>query len=145
MTIEQRRKKQREYMRRYNKTEKGIANNLKQNTKFRKNNPEYWVNYSSEYFDRTGDSRFFRIGYKMKIVAEREMICSECGTKEGEMELDHIKPRCDYPELTYVDSNVQLLCKDCHKEKTRFYREQKKIIDVREQLYELDKMESVGY
>jgi hypothetical protein len=40
--------------------------------------------------------------------------CVACGTKEGAMHVDHIKPRSRFPELALDFSNLQVLCKACN-------------------------------
>lgn len=40
--------------------------------------------------------------------------CMACGRTEGEMHVDHIKPRVIYPMLELVFDNLQILCRDCN-------------------------------
>ena len=44
--------------------------------------------------------------------------CVKCGAV-GRIEVDHIKPVRDAPELAYELSNLQTLCTPCHSRKTR--------------------------
>lgn len=38
-----------------------------------------------------------------------------CNIKGGNLEMDHIKEWCNYPNLRYEISNCRTLCKACHK------------------------------
>jgi 5-methylcytosine-specific restriction endonuclease McrA len=40
--------------------------------------------------------------------------CACCAKTEGEMHVDHIKPRSKYPELELDFNNLQILCRDCN-------------------------------
>lgn len=40
--------------------------------------------------------------------------CMACATVEGEMHVDHIKPRSKYPQLQLEISNLQILCRACN-------------------------------
>lgn len=51
-----------------------------------------------------------------KRMFKRDMwTCQECGYKGSKIQLDHIKPRCLFPELTFSEDNVRTLCIECHK------------------------------
>ncbi len=39
--------------------------------------------------------------------------CIWCGSKKN-IEADHIKPFCDYPELRFAIDNGRTLCRECH-------------------------------
>lgn len=41
-------------------------------------------------------------------------VCALCRTTEGQMHVDHIKPRSLFPELALVFENLQVLCRDCN-------------------------------
>lgn len=41
-------------------------------------------------------------------------ICMLCKTVDGQMHVDHIKPRSKYPELELEFSNLQILCRACN-------------------------------
>lgn len=63
--------------------------------------------------------------YKLwrKAVFERDDYrCMDCGIRNGEIEADHILQFSKYPQLRFVLENGQVLCKSCHKAKTRFER-----------------------
>lgn len=56
-----------------------------------------------------------------KAVFERDnYTCQSCNIKGGDLEADHIKAWCSFPDLRYEISNGQTLCKDCHR-KTSTY------------------------
>lgn len=45
--------------------------------------------------------------------------CQICGHREPEiMEVDHIKPKSEFPELRFVLENLVTLCPNCHRRKT---------------------------
>lgn len=44
--------------------------------------------------------------------------CVQCGSRVR-LEVDHIKPTRDRPDLAFELSNVQVLCAPCHTTKTR--------------------------
>ena len=44
--------------------------------------------------------------------------CEICMKATEYPELDHIKKRSTHPELKYEESNIQLLCKFCHRKET---------------------------
>lgn len=56
----------------------------------------------------------------LRIAALRrdDWCCVQCGAR-GWLEVDHIKPVRDAPELAFALSNLQTLCRSCHSRKTR--------------------------
>lgn len=40
--------------------------------------------------------------------------CMLCRRRDGEMHVDHIKPRSKYPRLELKYSNLQILCRECN-------------------------------
>ncbi|MFN0168677.1 MAG: HNH endonuclease [Bryobacteraceae bacterium] len=54
------------------------------------------------------------------LVLAEEPICRVC-RREWSQEVDHIEPAARRPDLHYVRSNLQGICRGCHREKT--YRE----------------------
>lgn len=64
--------------------------------------------------DRGYDYQWAEFAKKYK---EDHPTCDKCGSDT--MAVDHIKPLRDYPELKYVDSNLQSLCRRCHLNKTK--------------------------
>lgn len=56
----------------------------------------------------------------MKMTKERDNYsCFWCGERGGELHSDHILPFIDYPRLRLEPSNIQTLCVNCHKIKTK--------------------------
>lgn len=45
-------------------------------------------------------------------------VCMQCGVKNTEIHVDHIKPRSKYPELELDENNLQVLCKKHNLEKS---------------------------
>lgn len=56
----------------------------------------------------------------MRLMAKRRdgFACVQCGSKQR-LEVDHIKPVRDAPDLAFVLTNLQTLCGTCHGRKTR--------------------------
>jgi 5-methylcytosine-specific restriction endonuclease McrA len=40
--------------------------------------------------------------------------CFACGATDGQMHVDHIKPRSRFPQLATCLTNLQILCADCN-------------------------------
>lgn len=53
-----------------------------------------------------------------KILQKFNHKCCKCESVNG-LELDHKKPVAGYPWLAFDEDNMQVLCKECHKAKTR--------------------------
>lgn len=54
-----------------------------------------------------------------KTVLDRDKwTCRSCGYTGQDMQIDHVKPRHKWPELTWDMDNIQTLCKPCHFAKT---------------------------
>jgi len=65
------------------------------------------------------DSRWQKV---RKHFLKRNPLCIEClkyNRTVPSKEAHHIKPLKKYPELKYVESNLEALCKPCHSAKTR--------------------------
>lgn len=56
----------------------------------------------------------------LRLAAKRRdgFACVKCGAV-GSLEVDHIKPVRDAPELSFELSNLQTLCIRCHSRKTQ--------------------------
>lgn len=67
---------------------------------------------------RPGGAKFFdsqewlSLRYQILLKYGRKCMC--CNTTEGEIHVDHIKPRSKYPELALDPENLQVLCKACN-------------------------------
>lgn len=55
---------------------------------------------------------------RMEILERDGWACVKCGAR-GRLEVDHIKPVRDAPELSFDPDNLQTLCPSCHTRKTR--------------------------
>ena len=52
--------------------------------------------------------------WRLEILKRDKYICVICGEKKSEIQVHHIKPYKEHPELRHVLSNGQTLCKKCH-------------------------------
>lgn len=59
------------------------------------------------------DSRAWR-DLRYRVIREQGRKCAACGRTDGELHVDHIKPRSKFPELELVQSNLQVLCRACN-------------------------------
>jgi len=55
---------------------------------------------------------------RLEALRRDNFKCVKCGSK-GRLEVDHIKPVRSNPELSFVLTNLQSLCRQCHSRKTR--------------------------
>ena len=55
---------------------------------------------------------------RMQALDRDEWQCVQCGARRG-LEVDHIEPVKDRPDLAYALANIQCLCGRCHARKTR--------------------------
>lgn len=57
---------------------------------------------------------------RLRLLALRRdgFACVQCGSRL-DLEVDHITPVRDAPELSYSLENLQVLCVSCHSRKTR--------------------------
>ena len=55
---------------------------------------------------------------RMQALERDDWRCVQCGERRG-LEVDHVQPVRDRPELSYVLGNLQCLCGRCHSRKTR--------------------------
>lgn len=62
------------------------------------------------------DSREW-LGLRFRVLAKHGAVCMLCktgGSKTNPIQVDHIKPRSKFPNLELVESNLQVLCKQCN-------------------------------
>ena len=55
---------------------------------------------------------------RMQALDRDDWACVQCGDRRR-LEIDHIKPVRDRPDLAYSLANLQTLCGRCHARKTR--------------------------
>jgi 5-methylcytosine-specific restriction endonuclease McrA len=58
---------------------------------------------------------------RIKVFAAYGRKCMKCDRVDGEMHIDHIKPRSKFPELSLTFENLQVLCRDCNLEKMHYH------------------------
>lgn len=55
-----------------------------------------------------------------QVILERDgWACVDCGTHRGRLEIDHLKPVRDRPDLSFDPRNLATRCSPCHTRKTR--------------------------
>lgn len=73
------------------------------------NAPIYSKGMGSEFY-MTKEWRQLRYS----VLVKYGKICMCCGSKDGYLHVDHIKPRSKFPELELEFSNLQVLCESCN-------------------------------
>lgn len=58
-------------------------------------------------------------GFKNRLVLEQGKKCNKCGLDTTDLSIDHILPVYSNPEKALQYENLQLLCSDCHKKKSK--------------------------
>ena len=102
---------------------------------FQKGHPTF---ISKESYKRAGEKKSGSgsgtwVGGKIKYWINQAKIrdnytCQVCGLKDLEiMEVDHIKPKSKFPELTLELNNLLTLCPNCHARKTNREKKQNKV------------------
>ena len=61
------------------------------------------------------------LSLRMKVLEHYGRQCMKCLRVDGEMHVDHIKPRSRFPELSLTFENLQVLCRDCNLEKLNYH------------------------
>lgn len=74
------------------------------------------------------------------IWKKRKHYCEECGVFLGHIPMsyhfDHILEKSKYPDLSFEENNVQILCLDCHSKKTNGFISEK----VRQRIEDVKKL-----
>lgn len=87
-----------------------LENRIKQQKaalkKMKRNHPKF---REKCFYD---SNQWRRLRYKVLTFYGRKCMC--CGAMEGQMHVDHIKPRSRFPHLQYDFENLQILCADCN-------------------------------
>ena len=88
----------------------------------------------SKQFYRT--KTWFKL--RRRVLEEYGYRCMLCGSLD-DIQVDHIRPRSREPHLSLEFSNLQVLCKDCNREKSNIhaedYREEAAMIELDRQAY----------
>lgn len=82
--------------------------------------------YAKERAENGGEVDFWKSGtwqrLRFEVLAESEGCCVLCGRSYREhgvaMEVDHIKPRSRFPDLSLDKGNLQVMCFDCNRGKS---------------------------
>jgi len=64
---------------------------------------------------------WLRVRYE--VLRNNKKMCMLCGSQEGRLHVDHIKPRSKHPLLALDINNLQLLCADCNLGKSNLYED----------------------
>lgn len=57
--------------------------------------------------------------WRNHVLIRDDYTCQKCGLKDIDiMQVDHIKPKMQFPDLRYDPNNMQTLCPNCHARKT---------------------------
>lgn len=56
--------------------------------------------------------------WRKQVIKKNKFLCQTCRSKEN-LQVDHIKPFAIFIELRFDINNGQVLCKNCHKIKTK--------------------------
>ncbi len=57
---------------------------------------------------------------RKQVIKQKGRVCAECGRrirKDGDITVDHIKPRSKYPDLSLEIENLRVLCRPCNSKK----------------------------
>lgn len=82
--------------------------------------------YQRDYYEKNKDqlkliknAKWYKL--RKQIIKRDGAFCRRCFAKNNEfvtenLQVHHIKPRIDYPELIYDDKNLVTICKQCNLE-----------------------------
>lgn len=56
---------------------------------------------------------------RLDILERDGWACVDCGTRRGRLEVDHIQPVRNRPDLAFEPANLAVRCSACHTRKTR--------------------------
>lgn len=101
--------KLKEKKRKLNKSQKRQADKIVREQK--KKRIEESRSKSLEFFE---SNEWRQLRYKVLVKHGRKCMCCGQSAPKVEIHVDHIKPRYHHPELALVESNLQVLCKECN-------------------------------
>lgn len=102
-----------------NKIKLGVIKTGASNTEEFKNKLSERMSGEKNIFWKYGEFKF----YKKILLKQKDYTCSVCGLKDKEIvEVDHIIPKAIKPELYHELANLQILCPNCHRRKTKLDR-----------------------
>lgn len=100
---------------------------LKDHPKYKRRSVEYVKSHVSDLnttrFKKSTEKFTWKKSWKRlkrNIIEFYGRQCMKCDGY-GELHVDHIKPRCKYPELSLDPTNLQILCKPCNLEKSHYH------------------------
>lgn len=64
--------------------------------------------------ENTKDRRRFQKSYQPKVFLRDSYTCQVCEVTGGYLQVDHIKPWAEFPELRFDLNNCRTLCMACH-------------------------------
>ena len=72
--------------------------------------------------------------WRLQIFRRDGFVCTECGCKSSRknpIELDHIKPTSERPDLIMDADNARTLCRRCHKDTPTYgWKQAKRMRDL---------------
>lgn len=77
-------------------------------------NSNFWID-GRTYREDDWHKAYLVNDFRRKIFGSRERKCVCCSKEIREMQLHHLNSRNKYPEQTFDENNVIIICKDCHK------------------------------
>lgn len=77
------------------------------------NNP-LWID-GRTYQENDWHKAYLVNDFRREVFGSRERKCVCCGKEIREMQLHHLNSRNKFPEQTFDEDNVVIICKDCHK------------------------------
>ncbi len=77
-------------------------------------NSHWWKGGISNIHERIRTTPEYKL-WRKSVFERDKYTCVWCKQKGGQLNADHIKPFCDYPELRFAIDNGRTLCIECHR------------------------------